>query len=277
MSEQNSGGSTPVVVSTMNMDGTVADSGTTKEENASTKLEPAIQDGAKEKQSDFAETAKAEETQKTDEQIKIVKDYKAHKMTIDLLEEKFNNLKDGRIEDSELREWFDEHPEFADMANRSKRIKNDFRSLMEREPARKYDPDLDAKRKAQTKDEEEIDDNNKSLPLTEERLKKILEERDNKILEKSLVQVKESEIEEYAVSRDIKDDSYEKLKKTAEAIYKANPDMEFKDAIKVAGQGLFPTKNNSSVNIDSATPQTAKEEQKEKIDLTQWTPIEKMK
>jgi hypothetical protein len=179
------------------------------------------------------------------------------------------------MDDQELRKWFLDHPEFAETANRSKRMKDQFRTLMERSPE---------VRRGETKvekvpEDEEVDDTKeekKSLsgdrPVTASELKKLLDDREEHLLEKTLVKEREGKAEDFAVRHSIVDDEYESLKRNADALFDANNDWTYEQALE-ASYGAINISKGKPMNV--VTPNAIKQENKreEKVDLTKPTPL----
>ena len=222
----------------------------------------------------------SEEGPKPESQDKLFKNKaeQSHKLVIDLLEDKFSQLSNGRIDDGELRSWFDSHPDLADTANRSKRVKDRFRSLMERDEAAKYNPEIKEKRVAQTRpDVKEINDakpKENSLdgkPITYSDLEKFFDSREDKFLEKTISKQREESLEAYAASHQILDEEYRKFSEATKALYKTNSDWTFQDALDAARRALYPTKGAQTV-VPGARP-LIPEELVEKIDMTKPTEL----
>lgn len=199
----------------------------------------------------------------------------AHRQVIDLIGEKFELLKNNRMDDQELRKWFLDHPEFAETANRSKRMKDQFRTLMERSPE---------VRRGETKvekvpEDEEVDDTpeeKKSLsgdrPVTASELKKLLDDREEHLLEKTLVKERAEKAENFAVNHSIVDDEYESLKRNADALFDANNDWTYEMALEAS---YAATNISKGKPLNVVTPNAIKQENKreEKVDLTKPTPL----
>ena len=200
----------------------------------------------------------------------------AHKQVIELIADKFKLLEDGRLEDGELRKWFLDHPEFSDTANRSKRMKDQFRSLMERSPeVRRGDKAVD-----KVSEDEEVDDQEEKpkiptgdKPITASDLSKLLDERDERLMEKSLTKERENKAETFAEKHQVLDDEYKNLRKNADALFEANDDWTYEKALEMALITLRPSKDKP---LNTATPDSIKGTQgkpSEKLDLTKATPL----
>jgi len=218
------------------------------------------------------ETPKAEEKTETKEEPKAeeptenplsdeLKNYRqkadtAHRMVIELLGEKFNELKAGRMSDKEMRAWFDAHPDFAEVANRSKKWKDSYRTLMERDPAAKWKDE----RPRDVEPEETVDDddpqdrtvNPDNKILTKDDIVSILDEREARLLEKQLKQTQKALAEQYAISRGLKDEKYERFQTNVDAIAKANPDWDNDQVFEAAANVVDPGKK-TPVNLSNRT------------------------
>lgn len=180
-----------------------------------------------------------EEKQKPESFEKQADDARAR--TIDLLEEKLQDNKDGKMSDLELIQWFDKHPEFGTIANSAKRIKEDYRALKTRVKT----PE------SQFKKEEKRDD--KKDPFDRPLTLRDLEERDHRLLEQQLIRERKNQIKEFAIKHKIVDEKFEQLQRNAEALQKANPEWGYSEAI-TASYNTIKTLKGSPVNI--ATPNT---------------------
>ena len=192
---------------------------------------------------------KTEETNPEKEYQKKALD--AHKATVDLLEDKFASLKSGKYTNQELREYFDKNPHLADIANRSKRVKNDFRSLMT-----EADPQL-AKPEA-TKEMPGLDMN------------EVVEKVKKSLAEDRIKSEYDSTITQFAVAKRIVDKDFEMLKVNAEALYNANKSYgwDINRSLNTAYTALFVSKGEP-VNMPSASSATSvANAEGQKIDMT---------
>lgn len=197
----------------------------------------------------------------------------AHRQVIDLLSEKFADLKNGRTDDMELREWFDQHPEFADVANRSKRVKDEFRSLMSRDQSAANNPDIKSRRDEQTQEGgEDIDDLDK--PLTLKDLVAYQNEMEERTLERTLERDRDERAENFAAQRNIVDDQFVKFREAAEVLTLVNPDWSFEEAMEAAQRALYAQKGSpmdiSTNHASNASPQSAADS---RVDMTESTPL----
>jgi hypothetical protein len=275
--EDNTGGSFAIDPTAFGLSGSTS---TVQASNA-----PVAQEGSKGADAPSTQTnvevvnesnANTQAPQVTDAEVKPDADVKglekklseSHRHTIDLMEEKFADLTNGRIEDEELRKWFTDHPDLADLANRSKRLKDGYRSLMDRNPeVRRGDKTVD-------KTVEEVDDvetpkspTPDDRPLTVAEYRKLQEEQETRILEKTLTRERNAKLEEFAVARNVKDDAFTKLKTYADALFKSDNSFEnYEEAMEAAYRVIIGSKGNT-VNItgNSATSNGFKED---KIDAT---------
>lgn len=166
------------------------------------------------------------------------------KMVIDMLEDKFQQLSTGKIKDSDLKQWFSSHSELAETANRSKRVKDRYRELMEK-PL-----------EVLPSDETILDEEEK--PITPKELARILEEhgaeQEARILSKTLIQDREKTFESFAVSKRVVDQDVDVLKRNAEALYKVNPEWDYQDALAAAYHTITPSKGKPVNIAPSSTP-----------------------
>ena len=121
MSNDNSGGSTTVVNDGFGFGGTA----TIQPASEPLKAEDSAPEKGGEQVLDKdakTELQPKEEAPKEEKVIEKPADT-AHRAVIDMLEDKLKQVNTGKMDEKELKEWFKTHPELADTANRSKRIK----------------------------------------------------------------------------------------------------------------------------------------------------------
>lgn len=291
MSDNLQGGDSSATVLSMNVDGSVRPDTTTEvtENPVLSNDTPPNVDNQKREEVDLLKQSIAPEQKgedKTAPEVKQVKDYKSHSMIVDLLEEKFKDLDNGRLSDEELRDWFDTHPEFADIANRSKRsttkgeLKHQFRNLMTRDQSAKHNPDLAAKRTEQTKDGEDIEDDRGSptkpddKPLTRSEMLKLLNEVNESKLEKDVIKERKETIQQFSIDRNLKDEEVTLLEKNAEALLRANEDWDIEQACEAAYNAIWRSKgepkNMMAHNIREA------DKTQSVADMTSWNQIVKI-
>lgn len=187
----------------------------------------------------------------------------AHRMVIDLVEEKLDQVDQGLMDEEELREWFNSHQEFANVADRSKRLKERYRGFMEA-PATKAETKVEAKIAPEER------------PITLADLKKYDEERESRLLAKTLSIAQERNFEKFAAAHKMVDDRAAALKRNAEALFKANPDWSYDEALESAYAAIEKPKGKP-VNLATVTTSTVNTElaQSEKVDATKgvslWT------
>ena len=193
-----------------------------------------------------------EQPEKPKEQILEKKAEKSHTLIVDMLEEKFQQLKEGGVKDSELKDWFSKHPDLADRANRSKRVKEDFRALMDKEiPATESEAPAESK------------------PITLQDLQRYDEERETKILVKAMQRERENLISDFASKHNVVDKDVDSLKRNAEALYKANPDWEYADAVAGSYAILNPRKGSpTNFSVPTGGGTKAPEATSSKLDVS---------
>ncbi len=154
-----------------------------------------------------------------------------------MLQDKLKQANDGQLDKKELQEWFKSHPELADTANRSKRVKEQYRELMEAPITQQEASKETTPKKGLAKEESEED-----RPLTIRELKKYDEERETRILEKALASQREDKYTSFAEKHKVVDDDASALKRNAEALFKANPDWSYDQALQGAYNTINPRK-----------------------------------
>lgn len=258
MADQNSGGSTDL--SSGLGDAFKFGGGITTTEQGSTPpvAESSHQEGVEQNtQPEKAEGLAVETPKLEDEKIFKKQAEDNRKLVIDMLEDKFQQLKNGKLKPDELKQWFSTHGEIAETANRSKRVKDRYRELM--------DTAVETQKEILP---ESIDTEE---PLTRKELEatlaKFSEEQNIRNFSRSIVQERETQLEDFAIEHKVLDKSFDSLKRNADALFKANPDMDYQDAVKAAYYAFNPQKG-SPVNIPTSQIQPPENLQNEKIDAT---------
>ena len=235
MAEQNSGGSESFSMPGLEDRGTADDSTTASVPQQAEDLPPQEEGKAVSQTSEKVEAKEQEPEAKTPQEPTINNEgSKAHTQVIELLQDKFEQLKEGKLTEEELKEWFGKHPDFADTANRSKRIKEDFRELMENQATEPKPEKVEAK-----SDEK---------PLTIKDLEKYDAEREERLIAKAQERERHNQLTEFAVKNKLVDDQVTMLERNAAALYKANPEWDYGTAVKAAYAVVNPQKG-SPVNV----------------------------
>jgi len=251
MSEEKSGGSMSIPLPGMN-GGTANDLSQASEPPKAEDLPP--QDAGKavspNPEKETPEVPNKEQKEETPDKPIFQKEaLKAHEQVIDLLEEKFTQLKEGELDEETLKEWFVKNPSFADTANRSKRLKEDYRTLMEKP----------------VEAQEERPSGEK--PLTLKDLQQYDADREARVLAKAQERERDGQFTDFAVKYKVVDADAEQLRRNAEALYKANPEWDYPKAVSMAYATINPQKS-SPVNI-SANSLKAPENKSARVDATQ--------
>lgn len=255
MNEDNKGGGS--TVATID-DGFGFNGGTTKAQSP-TAVPPKAEEPTPQKEDGKVSDVPKEEVEKSKEVEKKVEEKtfekkaeEKHTLVIDLLDEKFQQLKAGKMTDLELKEWFGKHPELAETAGRSKRLKEDYRTLMEKEiPTEVVDDKSPAKAAKQDKDEAD-------KPLTLKDLQRYDDEREAKLLSKTVQRERENQLVDFAVKHKVLDKDVDSLKRNAEALFRVNPEWDYSEAVQSAYNALNPRKSSpTNINIASGSSKTA--------------------
>lgn len=189
-------------------------------------------DDSKNEKDQTASTTTAEENGEV-----VVPDAESHKLVIDTIEAQFELLDKGALSEEVLRSWFIDHPNIAEVANRSKRMKERYRSFMDQSTSSTgSQPKLEAK-------QEVSKDPSKEKPLTLNDLELFEKEREARILERTLSRERDLKAEKYAIDRKITDQGFDSLKRTAEALFRSNPDWTYDEALDASNRALFGGKN----------------------------------
>lgn len=258
MDEQNSGGSTDLSSGLGTAFGFTG--GTTTKDEGST---PPVAESSHQEGSELkTQPEKAEELNvPKPEEEKIFKKQAEdnRKLVIDMLEDKFQQVKSGKLSQDELKKWFSTHGEIAETANRSKRVKDRYRELM--------DTAVETPREIPQETSEVITEE----PLTRKELEATLarfnEEQSIKNISRSIVQERETQLEDFAIVHKVLDKNFDSLRRNADALFKANPEMDYSEAVTAAYHAFNPQKS-SPVNIPTSQIQAPETLQTEKFDAT---------
>lgn len=204
--------------------------------------------------SDEAETSESDEDK---EERKRLED--AHVLIVDTIEDQFKSLDKGEMTPAELKAWFEKNPEFADVANRSKRMKERYRGFIE--SAKDLSTDTPSTEKTESK------------PLTIEDLKAYDQEREASLLKKQYERQNNETFTTFAVERGVKDDEVQKLRATADALLVTNDDWSYKNALEAAHRALYGSKP-APVGVPpgrtSTTPSAPEKPQSAGMDGANW-------
>lgn len=183
----------------------------------------------------------------------------AHVLIVNTIEDRFKDLDKGQLTAEELKEWFDQNPEFADIANRSKRMKERYRSFTETVS------ELPAK--TDEKDEKE-------KPLTLKDLVEYDRQREAQLLKKQYEQASQKALESFVTSKGVSLENAPKLKTIADSLVAANEDWTFEDALQAAHRALYPSKgapvNIAGSGVGSTPPASAAPETP---DFSSWNEV----
>lgn len=183
----------------------------------------------------------------------------ARRMVIDTIEREFDRLDAGTLSPEELAEYFKTNKDIAQVADGSKRVKDRYRKFVKKFEAGEYQRIREESKETPTTPE------TKSNLTEEERflamLKKHDEDREKSLVERTLRDQREKELETFATSRGIKDADFSQLEKTAKALYEINDSWSYKDSLAAANRALFKTKS-SPVQVPSGSSSTSSYEEK---------------
>jgi len=219
---------------------------------------PATQDSPAEVDAPTDDTSKEVEAVTVDKAEKARLE-EAHKLIIDTIEDKFTDLNAGKLSPLELEHWFKENPEFADVANRAKRVKESYRRFIE------------TPRETPTTEAPVIPEDK---PLTIKDLQAYDQQREDALLKKQYEKANAASFEKYVTTYDIKGEPADKLRTVADTLYKANDEWSFDDALQAAHRALYDGKRTPvGLPAGSTIPQAPSASQEEKVDLSQRSQI----
>lgn len=174
---------------------------------------------------------------------------KLHLALLDAITDKFDDLSHGRITKEELKQWLDKNPTYHEKADRSKRLKQQYRAFME-EVKTPVPPTPTAPADMST--------------LVAELVQKELARRDNEKNEQLLNQ----SLDSYASSKSLKGDSYELFKKNVQALKSVHTSVSSQDIFEMAHRATVPLKS-TGVNVAQGVTKVATQTAEEPIDLEQ--------
>jgi len=136
----------------------------------------------------------------------------------------------SKYTDVERSEFFLEHPELANIANRSKKYKDSYRDLIKR----RTDGKLEATQVVEKKEIKEPvvkKDENEFIDITEDEL---VERAVTKMKEENVLISRKKSTRDFAVSQGLNETEFQTLNNVTEAIYKSDPNIEHNIALKSA-------------------------------------------
>ncbi len=154
-----------------------------------------------------------------------------HLAIIDAITDKFDDLSHGRITKDELKAWLDKNPLYHEKADRSKRLKNEYRTFMTQ-----YNKSKEQQIVQGAQNNNSIDVND----IVRKTVAQALAERDAQQGEKQFF----TSIDEYAASRNLKDDQYDLFKKTAVALSQAGISKD--SVFTMAYNAVVPVKHSGA-------------------------------
>jgi len=174
----------------------------------------------------------------------------ARRMVIDAIEKRFEKMDAGSMSAEELYEFFKSNKDIELTADKSKKVKDRYRSFIKKYESGAYatdeDADEDEEQEVKTEKKKEAKPGDTGY-VSREDLITILSEYDdkkqNEAMYKVLRQERDSELEDFATSRGIKDNDYDALKKNATALFELNSGWTFKEALEASNRALFKTKD----------------------------------
>jgi len=210
-------------VATGEINSSIKDTPQTEEEN-----QPVTPPETPESEIDNLLQAKADEEPEkpaVDEQSKLInKKYEfTKKLLIDNIEEKFEDLRSGKIDKETLKEWFDKKPEMAEIANRSKRIKEEYRL---------FTKDIETEQAKLHAESGDLD----------EKISQLVDQKLSQQKQQLELERKKQEAIEFASQNNIKDDNYKKLLENASALQGVNKDWSFRMCLEKANLLVNPIK-----------------------------------
>lgn len=216
---------------------------------------------------DASATQNDQEIEKTQEDTETTKEAdvspsEARLMVIDSIEREFNRLDAGKLSPEELAEYL-KRPEIAEIADKSKRMKERYRDFIGKFDRGEY----------QKIREEDAGTTTKTEPQTEkERMLEYLREhdaqRERDLIERKLQEERNLQSEKFAAERGIKDEDFKRFEKTAKVLFETNEGWSYTDALDAANRALFRTKGSPTM-VPSGTQSTVQVEKPgtERIDL----------
>lgn len=172
------------------------------------------------------------------------------RMIIDDIDEKFQQLASGKLTRDELDQWFDKIPERRDIANRSKRLKEVYRTFAEKPATQNITPAINA-----------------NQPMDMNNINKLIDERLASQKNAEVEKAKEELCKSYAVRYGVKDDEYNKLVANAKAISQANPEWDYGTSLDRALNVIRPYKG-STLNFPNGITQDKVNIPEQQIDLS---------
>ena len=192
------------------------------------------------------------------------------RMVIDTVESQLDKFDQGIISAEELQHFFKDKPELASIANKSKRVKERYRSFVDGKHPRLQL----AETPVEAKEDTPMPTISDEKPLTLKDLDQYYAQKEASLMEKQLQEEKSKQFLQFAVSQGLKDDQVTAVQKTAEALSTVHEDWSWQDAMTAAYRAVTGEVKPKPVNvlIGSQTPNIhSSSDSQERVDLSKGT------
>lgn len=193
------------------------------------------------------------------------------RMVIDTVESQLDKFDQGLISAEELQHFFKDKPEVAGIANKSKRVKERYRSFVDGKHPRlqmqESSPD-------DQQNDQGIPEQTEEKPLTLKDLDQYYALKEASLMEKQLKEEKSQQFLTFAVEQGLKDDQVTTVQKTAEALSGLHEDWSWQESMQAAYRAVTGETKLKPVNavIGSRTPQIhSSQASQERVDLSKGT------
>lgn len=185
-----------------------------------------------------------EDTEKHEEPLSpdlISEDEK--RMVIDTIERQLDQFDQGILSAEDLQKFFSDKPEVANIANKSKRVKERYRSFSEgTHPRLQINEDV-----SPVKEDESLPTTEK--PLTLKDLDAYFSQKEGALFEKQLKAEKEKQFITFASERGIVDKEAEALQTTAKALADVHSEWTYDQALDAAYRAIQPAGKPKPVHV----------------------------
>lgn len=168
--------------------------------------------------------------------------HSAHLTALSHIETLFSD----KYTDEERLEFFNEHKELADIANKSKKFKDTYRGLYKQ------------KKEEKVNDNEEEEEEKEIKKLRDVELSNILLEKlTNKVLaeqsEKQLINERKTECYNFAVRNGLNEREFNRIYNLSSALYKADDNITYEDALVSSMKAIGKNVSSESFNLPQSS------------------------
>lgn len=215
------------------------------------------------------------ESEPTTEDADVSEDSTERRMVIDTIESQLDKFDQGALSAEDLEAFFKENEEIARIANKSKRVKERYRTFKEGKHPRLKETETSTEKLALSEgapQKEMSETKPEDAPLTAKDLEKFFEQREAAQLERQLKQERRATFETFASSHNVVDEEATALERTANALIQAHEDWSFDQALKAAYRAIGGEIKPKPTQVTSRSlPSEPQSDEESRVDLSEGT------